>query len=52
MKLPKKNDKSEILVVRMDKATKKKLLELSKKSKYGKNSSEVIRTLIETAYRR
>jgi predicted transcriptional regulator len=52
MKLPKKNDKSEVLVVRIDKATKKRLQELAKKNKYGNNSSEVVRSLIETAYRR
>lgn len=50
MNLPKANDKSEVIVVRLDKATKKRLQELAKKNKYGKNSSDVVRTLINSAY--
>jgi predicted DNA-binding protein len=48
MKLPKTNDKSEVLVVRLDKATKKRLQEIANKN--GKNSSDVVRTLIDSAY--
>ena len=50
MRLPKSSDKSEVLVVRLDKATKKRLQELAKKNKYGTNNSEVIRTLIDKAH--
>ena len=49
MKLP-SSDLTEVLVVRVNNATKKKLQELAKKNKYGKNSSDVVRTLIESAY--
>ena len=52
MRLPKSNDKSEVLVVRLDKATKKRLQELAKKNKYGKTSSDVVRTLIDKAHSR
>jgi len=51
MKLP-SSDLNEVLVVRVNKATKQKLEQLAKKNKYGKNSSDVVRTLIESAYSR
>lgn len=51
MKLPNKNALNEVLVVRMDEATKKRLQELAKKNnKYGKTSSDVVRTLINSAH--
>ena len=50
MKLPSSDSLNEVLVIRVNTATKKKLQELAKKNKYGKNSSDVVRTLIESAY--
>jgi predicted DNA-binding protein len=49
MKLP-NPDKTEVFVMRLSKKNKQQLEELSKRSKFGNNSSEVIRYLIETAY--
>ena len=51
MKLP-SSDLNEVLVVRVNKATKQKLEQLAKKNKYGKNSCDVVRTLIDSAYSR
>ena len=48
MKLP--NDKTEVLVVILNMKTKNMLQELAKKNKYGSNSSEVVRNLIESAH--
>lgn len=50
MKLPNKDAMNEVLVVRMDEATKKRLQELAKKNKYGKTASDVVRTLIDKAH--
>ena len=49
MKLP-NQIQSEIFLMRISAKNKQQLLELSKKGKYGSNSSEVVRYLIETAY--
>lgn len=49
MKLP-KSEKTEVFVMRMTKEMKNKLNELAKANKYNNNSSEVIRSLIESAY--
>jgi predicted DNA-binding protein len=51
MKLP-NQDKSEVFVMRMSKKNKQQLEELAKRSKFGNNSSEVVRYLIESAYLR
>lgn len=51
MKLPNKDAMNEVLVVRIDEATKKRLQELAKKNnKWGNNSSDVVRTLIDSAH--
>ena len=50
MKLPSKDAMNRVLVVRMDEATKKRLLELSKNNRHGKTSSDVVRTLIDKAH--
>lgn len=52
MKLPSSDNLNEVLVVRLNIATKKKLEELANRNKFGNNSSEVIRTLIESASKR
>jgi len=43
-------EKSEVFVMRISKEMKKKLEELSKSPKFKNNSSEVVRSLIESAY--
>lgn len=42
--------KSEIFNLRIDKETKRKLIELSKTNEFKNNSSAVIRDLIHSAY--
>ena len=49
MKLP-SSELTETFVMRISKAHKEKLEELAKKNKYGKNSSDVVRTLIDSAH--
>lgn len=49
MKLP-TSDKNEIFTMRISKKNKLQLEELAKKRKFGNNSSEVIRYLIESAH--
>ncbi|WP_161624668.1 MULTISPECIES: hypothetical protein [Winogradskyella] len=51
MKLP-KPEKDETFIMRLSKKQKEKLLELAKKGKYGNNASEVLRNLLESAYRK
>ena len=45
-------EKSEVFVMRLSKEMKKKLEELAKASKFNNNSSEVVRSLIESAHAR
>ena len=49
MKLP-ISEKTEIFTMRISKKNKLKLEDLSKNRKFGNNSSEVIRYLIESAH--
>ena len=49
MKLP-SSELTEMFVMRISKEHKKKLEQLAKKNKYGNNSSDVVRTLIEKAH--
>jgi hypothetical protein len=43
-------EKSEVFVMRISKETKAKLEQLAKAPKYNNNSSEVVRSLIESAH--
>jgi len=49
MKLP-SSELTEVFVMRISKEHKQKLEQLAKKNKYGKNSSDVVRSLIESAH--
>jgi len=49
MKLP-NPEKSEVFIMRISKKDKQLLEQLAKSGKYGKNSSEVIRSLIINAH--
>ncbi len=51
MKLP-NPDKSEIFIMRISKTDKQKLHELSLKQQFGNNKSEVVRQLIQSAYKK
>lgn len=51
MKLP-NPDKSEVFIMRISKKQKQLLEQLAKSGKYGNNNSEVIRNLIDSAYRK
>ena len=50
MNLP-HSEKTEVFVMRISKKNKQQLEQLSKKGKYGNNSSEVVRNLIETTFK-
>ena len=49
MKIP-NTEKTEVFVMRISKDMKKKLEELAKSTKFNNNSSEVVRSLIESAH--
>lgn len=52
MRLSKKPIKQEVLIIRIDEATKTKLNDLSKRGDFNNNKSEVVRFLINSEHSR